>query len=441
MEASGESRNRPKETLMCFRISSVVENALLMTILALSMAANAQITESTLHTFTETTNFWPQGTLIEDSAGNLYGITKAGGAYGVGSVYELSPPAGGGLTWTLTTLYSFVPYGGGGYVPISELIQDSSGAFYGTTYYGGDPICSCGVVYKLTPPSVKGGVWTEKALYAFTTQNADGRLPAQAAPTMNSQGTIYGVTIAGGAWNSGTIFQLTPGTGGTYTESVLYSFGNAGDGSVPNGPLTMDASGTLYGVTSLGGAFNNGTVYKFVPGSSGQAGTESLLFSFKSGTKSGATPSGSLLFDGSGNLYGVTNSGGSGQNDGVAYELTPAKGSWAQKVLYTFSRTSGANPIAGLTWAPGGALYGTTSTQNGKTTGDGTVFLLSPPTVTGGSWTLTTLFQFTYATVGGYPNGRVTIDPVSGTLYGTASNGGVTGCDLFCGTIWRIVNP
>lgn len=425
---------------MCFRISGV-KNIALTAILALSLAANAQITESTLHTFTEATNFWPQGTLIEDSAGNLYGITKGGGTYGVGTVYELSPPVSGSTTWTLTTLYSFVPYGGGGYVPISELIQDSSGAFYGTTYSGGDPICSCGVVYKLTPPAVKGGAWTETVLYAFTMQNSDGRLPAEATLTMASQGIIYGVTIAGGAWNSGTIFQLTPGTGGTYSESVLYSFGNTGDASIPNGPLTVDASGTFYGVTSLGGVFNNGTVYKFVPGSNGQAGTESLLFSFKSGTKSGATPSGSLLFDSRGNLYGVTNSGGSGQNDGVAYELTPAKGSWTQTALYIFSKSSGANPIAGFTWAPNGGLYGTTSTQNGKATGDGNVFLLTPPTVTGAYWTLTTLFQFTYNTVGGHPNGRVTVDPVSGTLYGTASNGGVVGCDLYCGTIWRIQNP
>jgi uncharacterized repeat protein (TIGR03803 family) len=354
----------------------------------------------------------------------------------------LSPPAVSGGAWTSKTLYNFVPYGNGGYVPVSDLITDSTGAFYGTTFSGGDPICSCGGIYKLVPPAIKSGAWTEQALYAFTGNNSDGRLPATAALAMNSQGVLYGVTLRGGTWDSGVIYQLAPATGGTYTESVLYSFGDLADASTPNGPLAMDSSGALYGVTSLGGTFNNGTVYKFVPASNGQSATESLLFSFKSGTHSGITPSGSLLFDSSGNLYGVTNGGGSGNDDGVVYELTAAKAAWTETILYVFSKQSGSHPIGGLTWNPtNGALYGTTSSQNAKTTGDGSVFKLLPPTVLGGSWTESTLFQFTYAVVGGYPTGTITRDPNTGTLYGTAINGGVTGCDLFCGTIWQIANP
>src|SRR5450631_4768459 len=114
---------------------------------------------------------------------------------------------------------------------------------------------------------------------------------------MYSAGVIYGVTIRGGTWDSGVIYQLTPATGGTYTESVLYSFGDLADASTPNGPLTMDSTGALYGVTSLGGVFNGGTVYKFVPASNGQLATESLLFSFKPSPKSGIPPSRSLLLD------------------------------------------------------------------------------------------------------------------------------------------------
>ena len=424
---------------MRFRIFAF-GNALLMITLALSGVVNAQ-TESTLYTFKETTSFWPQGALSQDSAGNLYGTTRAGGTYGVGTIFKMAPPTVSGGAWTLTTLYNFVPYGNGGFVPVSDLIADSTGAFYGTTYSGGDPVCNCGVVYKLIPPAKSGGAWTEQALYAFT-GNSDGRLPAMAALTMNSQGVLYGVTVRGGTWDGGVIYQLAPATGGTYTESVLYSFGDLADASTPNGPLTMDSSGALYGVTSLGGTFDNGTVYKFVPASNGQLATESLLFSFKASTKSGITPSGSLLFDSAGNLYGITNAGGSGNNDGVVYELTPAKATWTQTILYIFSKQSGSNPVGGLTWNPTtGALYGTTSSQNGKTTGDGSVFKLLPPAVLGGAWTESTLFQFTYATVGGYPTGNITRDPLTGTLYGTAINGGVTGCDLFCGTIWQIVNP
>jgi uncharacterized repeat protein (TIGR03803 family) len=425
---------------MCFRILTL-RNAVILITLAFSIAANAQ-TESTLHTFSETTSFWPQGALVEDSAGNLYGTTRAGGKYGVGTVFEMSPPAVLGGAWTLTTLYNFVPYGSGGYVPVSDLITDNTGAFYGTTYSGGDPVCNCGVVYQLVPPAKSGGVWTEQPLYAFTDANSDGRLPAAAALTMNSQGILYGVTLRGGAWDSGVIYQLTPVTGGTYTESVLYSFGDLADASTPNGPLTIDASGALYGVTSLGGAFNAGTVYKFVPAANGQSAVESILFSFKASTKSGITPSGGLIFDSAGNLYGVTNAGGSGNNDGVVYKLTPAKAAWTQTILFMFTKQSGSNPVGGLTWNPStGALYGTTSSQNGRTPGDGSVFKLVPPAVLGGAWTESTLFQFTYNTVGGYPTGTITRDPITGTLYGTAINGGVTGCDLFCGTIWQIVNP
>ncbi len=424
---------------MCFRRINF-GSALLLITLALSALVNAQ-TESTLYTFKETTSFWPQGSLLEDSAGNLYGTTRAGGTYGVGTIFKMAPPAVSGGAWTLTTLYNFVPYGNGGYVPLSDLITDATGAFYGTTYSGGDPDCNCGVIYKLVPPATLGGAWTEQPLYAFT-GNADGRLPVPFGLTMNSQGVIYGTTLRGGTWDSGVIYQLTPATGGTYSESVLYSFGDLADASTPNGPLLMDPTGALYGVTSLGGTFDNGTVFRFVPASNGQLATESLLFSFKSSTKSGTTPSGNLVFDSAGNLYGVTNEGGSANNDGVVYELTPAKAAWTETILYVFSKKSGANPVGGLTWNPtNGILYGTTSSQNGKTTGDGSVFKLVPPTVQGGTWTESTVFQFTYATVGGYPQGTITRDPNTGTLYGTAINGGVTGCDLFCGTVWQIVNP
>src|ERR1035437_1841099 len=160
---------------MCLRILTLKNVLLILALIALSVLANAQ-TESTVYTFSETTSFWPQGALLEDSAGNLFGTTRGGGTYGVGTVMELSPPSVSGGAWTLTTLYSFIPYGSGGYVPMSDLVKDQAGAFYGTTYTGGDPICNCGVVYKLVPPAVQGGAWTESQLYAFT-GNSDGRLP------------------------------------------------------------------------------------------------------------------------------------------------------------------------------------------------------------------------------------------------------------------------
>jgi uncharacterized repeat protein (TIGR03803 family) len=247
---------------MSFRIFTL-RNALLIMTLALSALANAA-TESLLYTFSEQTSFWPQGGLLEDSAGNLYGSTRAGGTYGVGTVFELSPPAVSGGAWTITYLYNFVPYGGGGYVPVSDLVRDQAGAFYGTFYSGGDPVCNCGGVYKLVPPTVSGGAWTETMLYAFK-GNSDGRLPAMATLALTSKGTLYGVTVRGGTWDSGVIYQLTTTNGTSYTESVLYSFGDLADASTPSGPILLDSSGNLYGVTSLGGAFNQGAVYKYVP--------------------------------------------------------------------------------------------------------------------------------------------------------------------------------
>lgn len=424
---------------MCFR---TLKNSLLLATLALAPLAAAQ-TESTLYSFTETTNFWPQGGLIEDSTGNLYGTTKGGGTYGVGSFYELSPPTQSGGAWTETTLYNFPSYGNTGYVPSSDLVTDSNGAFYGTTWIGGDSVCNCGLVYKLVPPLKKGAAWNEKVLYAFTSANADGRLP-NSSLLRTTKGIIYGVTQQGGAWNGGTIFQLTPGTGGTYTEQVLYSFGDLADASTPAGPLLMDSSGALYGVTSLGGTFNQGAVFKFIPAANGKLASESVLFSFGGGSlSSGVTPVGNLVFDAAGNLYGVTTYGGSSLNDGVAYELSPTTSSpWTETVLYTFSRTSGINPEAGMTWnSTQTALYGTTTYEDGVPDGSGSVFQLTVPATKGGTWTEKNLFDFTYAGNGGYPAGRIAVDPTTGSLYGTTLNGGLRNCDLFCGVVWQIANP
>lgn len=424
---------------MCFRKSFSYAVLMMLMTVALNVLSSAQ-TESTIFTFAESTDFWPQGALLEDSAGNLYGSAKGGGVYGVGAFYELSPPAVSGGSWTQTILYSFVPYGGGGYVPISDLVRDQAGAFYGTFFAGGDPSCNCGGVYKLIPPTVQGGAWTEKAIYNF--KSSDGHLPSYGALALTKTGTLYGTTIAGGTYDSGVLYQLTTNNGISYSESVLYSFGNGGDGDTPNGPILIDSLGSLYGVTSLGGAYGQGALYKYVPAANGNPATESILFSFGGSTTTGSTPSGSLIFDAYGNIYGVTTNGGSAADAGVVYELSPASPTWTETILYTFNTTSGINPIAGLSWNhKNNNLYGTTSNKNSHPAGAGTVFKLVPPAVKGGAWTETTLMQFTYKINGGYPTGVVTRDPNTGTLYGTAQQGGIEGCDLYCGVVWQIVNP
>jgi uncharacterized repeat protein (TIGR03803 family) len=401
---------------------------------ALSGAARAQ-TVSTIYSFTLHESFWPKGGLVEDASGNLYGTTVGGGTYGTGTVYQLSPPAKGSTTWKKTVLYDFQPWGITGYTPSSELTIDSAGNLYGVTWAGGDGRCHCGVLYELVPPKTTGAPWTHFVLHAFTNTSNDGRLPNAAA--VLSSNKIYGVTQQGGLYDSGIVYQFVPGkSGGTY--SVLYSFGANNDASWPNGSVLLDAAGSLYGVTSLGGAFNAGAVYKLSPSQSGGTWTESVLFSFGGGSQSsGITPVGNLLFDSAGNLYGVTEFGGASQL-GVAYELSPATSSWTQNVLFNFSTAAGSSPLAGMTWGPNNSsLYGTASAGASHT--HGAVFQLTPPVSGTGLWTETLLQQFTFANSGGLPSGRVLRDPTTSYLYGTTYNGGTSGCDGDCGVDYQII--
>ena len=399
---------------------------------ALRVPASAQ-TESTIYTFTLHDSFWPEGGLVEDASGNLYGTTVGAGTYGAGVAYKLSPPAKGKTAWTKSVLWNFQTWGRTGYTPSSELAIDSSGDLYGVTWSGGDGRCHCGVLYELVPPATVGAPWSQVVLHAFTNTGNDGRLPN--GPVVLSSNTVYGVTRQGGLNDGGIVYQFIPGNnGGTY--SVLYSFGANSDASLPNGPVLPDSAGNLYGVTSLGGAFNAGAVYKLSPPQGVGPWTESILFSFGGGSQSsGITPVGNLLFDSLGNLYGVTEFGGASKV-GVAYELSPASGSWTQNVLFNFSRPVGSSPLAGMTWNPSnGSLYGTTSA--GGTYTHGSVFQLTPP-ASGGLWTETLLEQFSFAN-GGLPSGRVLRDPTTGYLYGTTYNGGVSGCDGNCGVDYQII--
>jgi uncharacterized repeat protein (TIGR03803 family) len=210
--------------------------------------------ETILHTFTGPPEggdgAGPYASVIRDAAGNLYGVTFAGGAYGAGAVYEVS--SGG----EETLLYSFTGGSDGG-VPFSALLRDSLGNLYGTTQDGGNGQCGgtgCGVVFKLSPQS--GGSWTETVLYAFCslTACADGERPLAGPLAMDAAGNLYGTTIFGGTstrcnGTCGVVFKLD--TAGK--ESVLHSFTGGADGALPWAGVVMDAAGNLYGTTLNGG--------------------------------------------------------------------------------------------------------------------------------------------------------------------------------------------
>ena len=326
----------------------------------------------------------PFADLLMDSSGNLYGTTLYGGSALYGIVFELVYNSSNS-SYTERVLHSFGPIGtGGGVYPNGGLIMDSSGNLYGTTSAGG-PL-GCGVVFELSPPATSGGSWTEQTLYEFTGGTSDGKSP-NGGLIMDSSGNLYGTTVIGGPAN-GTVFEVSPPatSGGSWTENVLYSFkGVPSDGNFPVAGLIMDSSGNLYGTTRDGGASPTcvnagcGTVFELSPpATSGGNWTENLLHSFS--IFDGAGPSAGLIMDSSGNLYGTTEVGGSG-GVGTVFEVSPPAtmgGSWTENVLYSFKGvpTDGYRPVGGLITGSSGNLYGTTT--SGGSIGGGTVFGIAP---------------------------------------------------------------
>jgi hypothetical protein len=340
----------------------------------------------------------PNGGLIRDAAGNLYGVTAYGGTgdcvllgvkAGCGTVYELSPPAQEGGVWTETILYSF-PTATQGYLPNGDLAFDRAGNLYGATTFGGGKgtTCDkfyggqCGAVFKLSPPKTKGGKWTEKVLYGFA-GGTDGANP-NGGLVLDCKGDVYGTTYIGGdqsgqcgAEGCGTAFELEPPTkkGGAWTEKQLHLFAGGNDGAVPVAGMILDSNGNLYGITV-------GTIFRLAPPApKSRRWSETILYTFN-GCGTGCDPEGKLVFDGSGKLYGTTYSAQS--VSGTVFRLTPPgskRGDWSFSLLYGFKGApDGAQPAAGLVFDKAGNLYSTT-TKGG--TGDcsfgcGTVFKVWP---------------------------------------------------------------
>ena len=304
-----------------------------VTLLVTSTWAATNWHEKVLHSFNGTDGWSPEAGLIFDAAGNLYGTTEYGGtggncgAYGCGTVFELTPNGSGG--WTETVLYSFCPQTGctDGANPAAGLIFDAAGNLYGTTEYAG--AYNSGTVFELTPNG--SGGWTETVLYSFCSQAncTDGYGPL-AGLIFDASGNLYGTTRDGGAYGYGTVFELTPTGGGAWTERVLHGFGKGTDGAGPSyyGKLIFDAAGNLYGMTLSGGAYGFGTAFELTP-TAGGGWTEQVLYSFNNNGADGISPFAGLTFDAAGNLYGTTweggiySCGGAGSACGTVFELSP----------------------------------------------------------------------------------------------------------------------
>lgn len=209
-------------------------------------------TEQPIYAFSGPDGASPASGLIRDSAGNLYGTTMMGGQFGFGTVYELSPSGSG---WTEKVLYSFQGTTDGN-LPTAGLFQDAAGNLYGATSNGGSG--GAGTVFELSP---NGSNWTYNLLYSFSGGINCG---PGASLSMDTAGDIYGTTFCAGANNLGNIFKLSP-SGGGWTYTSIHDFTGGTDGSRPFSEVTFDTAGNYYGTCIAGGAENSGTVWEVTP--------------------------------------------------------------------------------------------------------------------------------------------------------------------------------
>ena len=407
---------------------------IVITMMAVALIATgtprAAAQESIVLSFDGYDGYYPYAGLTPDGKGNFFSVASAGGTFNQGALYKLSPSAGG---WTETTLYSFGFNNNDPSVPVANVVFDSAGHLYGTSQGGGSHFQ--GTVFEFTPGA--GGVWTEKVLYNFGATTTDGTQPRYGALVLDSKGNLYGTTSSGGTNSAGTVFELSPGAGGTWTEKILYNFGaNTTDGTAPYGGVIFDAAGNLYGTTYSGGANPPyGTVFELSPGAGG-TWTEKVLHSFDINHTDGAHPNTGVIIDSLGNLYGTTLQGGSfGGGLGTVYELSPIGGNWVETVIYSFTgiNPDGGFPDGGLIFDGAGNLYGT---LGGATSNSGVVFAFMRSS---GGWAYKPLYDFTASQSDGhYPFGSLAFD-AAGNLYGTTTSGGPANFGLG-GTIFEIAN-
>ena len=342
--------------------------AVFTSLLTLATYAAAQ-TEAVLHNFADngTDGYQTYSSLVFDASGNLYGTTLKGGTHtncygeniGCGTVFELSPAAGGG--WTENILYNFGGTSTDGTNPSGALIFDAAGNLYGTTEHGGTGVCdqgenSCGTVFELKPKRAESG--RRKFCTTSAAPARTATIPA-AGLIFDAAGNLYGTTASGGTYGFGTVFELTHAAGGSWTEKVLHSFNGTDDGNIPLASLVFDPAGNLYGTTSDGGSFHAGGIFELKRGAGGNWTTKILHF-FNDGD--GRTPYASLILDAAGNLYGTTQIGGPNYG-GTVFELTQtAGGKWGETVLHGFDNKSGDGyePLAGVIFDHNGNLFGTT---------------------------------------------------------------------------------
>jgi uncharacterized repeat protein (TIGR03803 family) len=410
----------PSSSISLFPTCSLIRIVpLIVAALALSFphAVDASAKEKPIVIFNARNGSNPLNGLLADGKGNLYGVASDGGSgncspHGCGVVFELSPASGG--AWTEKTIYAFKGGTLDTDLPCTELLFDTQGNLFGGTCP--DFSGHIGAIYELTPGT--GNTWSEKVVYPFTSQ---AYFPGPRL-AFDSQGRLYGSayrTTNGG----GGVFQLSPQSNGTWTETILHEFNlNNGDGYYPRGGVILDSAGNIYGTTTSGGKTLSGTVFELTP-KAGGGYSESIILNF-SGSGNGYSPSTPLIMDAQGNLFGTTQNGGAHNNEGIVFELSPTATKWTETVLYSFGPQPDGFSPTGIVLGGQGILYGTTANGgNGcDFVGCGIVYQLTPQK--SGPWKETILYNFESAGDGSRPAAGVVLSGTPTAIYGTTEFGG-----------------
>ena len=366
---------------------------------------------------------FPTSGLAADARGNLFGVTETGGAHNVGVVYELARQRNG---YAFEVLHDFCSGCGDGAVPFGGLIVDVNGNLYGTTLAGGKH--ECGVVFRLSPARKK-----LKILHDFCTQDGDGNSLDDAlsyagknsGALYDGVSPLYGTTVNGGAHDRGTVFYLVP-NGASWTLTTLYAFcalSDCADGGFPSGEVLVDGAGNLFGNSSLGGGA--GSVYELSPAGARTQMTERIVHAFcaPEDCSDGQGPVGALALTADGAIYGTT-ANALGSEGGAIFRLVPNGAAWDESLVHVFCDrrcTDGYLPSGGLIADAGGALYGVNQLggtgENGI--GAGVAYRLQ-------AGNLTPLYSFCSqqnCADGRGPMGTLTLD-AHGNIFGVTSQGG-----------------
>ncbi len=387
-------------------------------------------TFSTLVDFDNSNGSLPRSVLVQGCDGNFYGTTPGGGTRSSGTVFKVTPEG------TLTTLYNFCPDLGNcpdGASPTGPLAQGSDGNFYGMTGSGGST--QHGTIFKVTP----GGTLTTIYNFCTRTNCPDGNGPGDGGLMQAASGDFYGMSSLGGANNGGTIFRVTP----SGLLKTLYSFcalANCADGEYPSGTLALARDGNLYGTTEDGGAFGNaykgGTIFEITPD-----GALTTLYSFCSQINSqmnctdGENPYGGLIEAKDGNFYGTTAAGGTNPGaGGTVFRITPQG---TLTTIYNFCGTAdcsdGSYAVGSLMQATNGDFYGTTIGTGSSRSAEGTVFKVTS------AGKLTTLHRFYRSHTDGQEPWAGLMQATNGNFYGSTQNGGSSlNCTNRCGILYTL---